>query len=75
MGDSAFKMSAGTNRTSWTSEVGDTRWNTDEQIMECFAGVVEPATVTGTFTGLADAADIPELLHQTPIRIAVLVAE
>ena len=59
MGDSAFKMPAGTNsERPGLPEVGDTRWNTDEQIMECFAGVVESVTVTGTFTGLADAADI-----------------
>ena len=59
MGDSAFKMPAGTNsERPGLPEVGDTRWNTDEQIMECFAGIVESVTVTGTFTGLADAANI-----------------
>ena len=59
MGDSAFKMPAGTNaERPGLPEVGDTRWNTDEQIMECFAGIVEAVTVTGTFTGLADAANI-----------------
>lgn len=59
MGDSAFKMPAGTDaQRPALPEIGDTRWNTDLQIMECFAGIVEAVTVTGTFSGLADAADI-----------------
>jgi len=59
MGDSAFKMPAGTNaQRPGLPEIGDTRWNTDEQIMECFAGIVEAVTVNGSFTGLPDSANI-----------------
>jgi hypothetical protein len=35
-------------------ELGDTRWNTALDYLECFAGPVEAVTASGTVSGLAD---------------------
>jgi len=41
LGDNAFKIPAGTTaERPITPELGDTRWNTDEQYLECFDGSV-----------------------------------
>ena len=41
MGDNAFLIPAGDSSTSPSApELGDTRWNTDEQYLECFDGSV-----------------------------------
>lgn len=56
MGTNGFKIPAGddTTRPSYP-EIGDTRWNSDDQRLECFAGQVENVIVSGSnITGLVD---------------------
>lgn len=56
MGTNAFKIPAGDNSTRPSvPEIGDTRWNTDGQRLECFAGQVEAVTVVSSnIAGLID---------------------
>ncbi len=56
MGTNAFKIPAGDNSTRPSvPEIGDTRWNTDGQRLECFAGQVEAVAIAGSnISGLID---------------------
>ena len=55
MGDNGFVIPAGDNSTRPTRpELGDTRWNTDEERLEAFAGLIEVVTAIGVLTGLPD---------------------
>ena len=52
MGDNAMKIPAGddSSRPS-VPEIGDTRWNTDSERLECFAGEIETVTITQFVSG------------------------
>jgi len=56
MGTNAFKIPAGDDSTRPSvPEIGDTRWNTDGQRLECFAGQVEAVTIASSnISGLVD---------------------
>jgi len=56
MGTNGFKIPAGNDasRPSYP-EIGDTRWNTDDQRLECFTGEVENVSIAASnITGLVD---------------------
>ena len=53
MGDSAFVMPAGSDaERPVRPELGDTRWNTDQDYLEAFAGAIEVVTAIANLTGL-----------------------
>lgn len=53
MGDSAFVMPAGSDaERPARPELGDTRWNTDQDYLEAFAGAIEVVTAIANLTGL-----------------------
>lgn len=56
MGNNGFKIPAGDNTTRPSiPEIGDTRWNTVGQRLECFAGEVENVTISSSnISGLID---------------------
>lgn len=56
MGTNAFRLPGGDDSTRPSvPEIGDTRWNTDGQRLECFAGQVEAVTISGSnVSGLVD---------------------
>lgn len=55
MGENGFIIPAGTNAERPTRpELGDTRWNTDEERLEAFAGTIEVVTAIGNVSGLAN---------------------
>ena len=55
MGDSAFVIPAGTDaERPARPELGDTRWNTDQDYLEAFAGAVEVVTAIANISGLAN---------------------
>jgi len=61
MGDNGFVLPAGDNSTRPQNlgtpirpELGDTRWNTDEEYLESFSGKINVVTAVGVVTGLAD---------------------
>lgn len=48
MGDNAFAVPAGTDAERNPSpEIGDTRWNTDQQYLECFDGTLYQVSIGG----------------------------
>jgi hypothetical protein len=48
MGDNAFVVPAGTDAERDPSpEIGDTRWNTDQQYLECFDGTLYQVSIGG----------------------------
>lgn len=55
MGNNAFVIPSGTDaeRPS-TSELGDTRWNTDQNYLESFAGRINIVTAVGNVSGLSN---------------------
>ena len=61
MGDNGFVIPAGDNTTRPQNlgtpirpELGDTRWNTDENYLETFSGKINVVTAVGVVTGLPD---------------------
>lgn len=55
MGDNAIRIPAGADSTRPSNpELGDTRWNTDEQYMESFLGAVESVSSAGNVSGLVN---------------------
>ena len=53
MGDNAFVLPAGTDaERPARPELGDTRWNTDQDYLESFAGAVEVVTAVANLAGL-----------------------
>ena len=55
MGDNGFVLPAGTDAERPTRpELGDTRWNTDQDYLEAFAGRINVVTALGNVSGLVD---------------------
>ena len=55
MGSNGFIMPAGDNSTRPARpELGDTRWNTDENYLEAFAGLIEVVTAVANLSGIAN---------------------
>jgi hypothetical protein len=55
MGDNGFVIPAGSDAERPTRpELGDTRWNTDLERLEAFAGLIEVVTAIGNVSGLAN---------------------
>ena len=61
MGDNGFIIPAGTNAQrpqnlspAIRPELGDTRWNTNENYLESFSGKINVVSATGVVTGLPD---------------------
>ena len=55
MGNNGFIIPAGDNTTRPPRpELGDTRWNTDENYLETFAGKIEVVTAIANISGLAN---------------------
>jgi len=55
MGDNAFVIPAGTDaERPARPELGDTRWNTDLEYLEAFAGRINIVTALGNVSGLVD---------------------
>lgn len=55
MGDNGFVLPAGTDaERPARPELGDTRWNTDLDYLEAFAGRINVVTALGNVSGLAD---------------------
>lgn len=60
IGDNAILVPAGTDAERRASpEVGETRWNTDQQYLECFDGTVWVVSIGGG-TGVVSAADMDD---------------
>ena len=55
MGENGFVIPAGSNaERPVRPELGDTRWNTDEDYLEAFAGRIEVVTGIANISGLAN---------------------
>ena len=55
MGDNGFVIPSGSDTERPTRpELGDTRWNTDQDYLEAFAGRINVVTALGNVTGLID---------------------
>lgn len=53
MGTNAMLIPAGSDlERPGSPELGDTRWNTDLDYLECFAGLIESVSATGSVVGL-----------------------
>jgi hypothetical protein len=60
MGDNAFILPAGNDSERRSSpEVGETRWNTDQQYLECFDGSLWQISIGGS-SGTITAADMDD---------------
>ena len=68
MGDNGFIIPAGDNSQRRVSpEVGETRWNTDEDYLECYDG-----TVWAVSTGGGIEVDVPIMEDLSNVYILML---
>jgi len=66
-GTNGFIVPADTSAARPTNpELGDTRWNIDEDYLEVFAGEVESLSISGTVSGLANQSRSLYPIYDTP---------